>query len=156
MGRNGVIVLAQEQIEIDGLKFLGPFHSIAHFLEAPDKWCNKPYFGFKKNSKYFWHREGNATLINMAIVKACGVTFHPEEWNNILRTLVWYHMESQWAGLPKPEDYAKFEPIINEKMAFWSKERILREWRRKNTLIRRMPKEPYIKMRYGMYGAVAA
>lgn len=154
MGPDGIIVLAQEKIEIGHMTFTGPFHSLGHFLEAPDKWCNKPYFGFLKNSTYFWPREGRATLIHIAILNAFGFEFDWSDWESIYATLAWYYGE-RWRQ-PEKHEIEAIKPRLQDEIASWTKERILSEWNRKNKLIENMPKERPESVSWGMFGAVAA
>lgn len=161
MGRNGVIVLAQEGIDLGGglsLTTSGPFHSLGHFLEAPDKYCNKPYFGTLKNSPSIWYREGVATAIHVAALRACGYKFSDEQWNAVHATLEW-HLRVKFGASRDGATPSYIKPLvqahITDLLMYWTKARILSEWKRKNKLIRDMPKEPYMKLRWGMLGAVA-
>jgi hypothetical protein len=154
LGENGLIVLAQEKIQINEMTFEGPFHSLGHFLESPDKWCNKPYFGVKRQSPTNWPREGKATLIHIAILKAFGFQFSKAQMNDIYGTLAWYNGPQN--ELPGKSQIQALISLFNYEMSMWTKTKILSEWVRKNKLIKEMPKEQYKKLRWGMLGTQPA
>ena len=127
LNENGVIVLGNEYIELPARFLRGPYHAMGHFLEAPDKYINKPYFGFRVDwpESTWCPRELDAIVNHILLMEWDGEELSPREKE------AWFARVLVKGREQEMLDYA--HSYAGGRTIEWC----LEEWHRKNQLLYR-------------------